>query len=160
MINSMASANPSGKNATRSFRLNCRTDAFLRVVHEPGSVVQAFVKDGTICVGSKLHHVQKRVDGLCRCCWLNRIANAVDSVAGTAIVVVGLSQREVVQVDGAIRHLIRRLKVAQKLFGAEHRLEVALCREFIELIGPGVTPLRELWVWTKMVRSVRQWRMI
>ena len=144
MINRMASANSSGENATRSFRLNCRTDAFLRVVHETGSVVQAFVKDATVGVGSKLHHVQKRVDGLGRCCCLNRIANEEDSVAGTAIVVVGLSQREVVQVGGAIRHLVHRLKVAQKLFGAEHRLEVALCREFIELIGPGVTPLREV----------------
>ena len=28
-------------------RLNCRTDAFLRFVHEPGSVVQVFVKDVT-----------------------------------------------------------------------------------------------------------------
>ena len=48
MINSMASANSSGENATRSFRLNCRTDAFLRFVHEPGSVVLAFVKDATV----------------------------------------------------------------------------------------------------------------
>ena len=135
----MAPANPSGENATRLFRLNCRTDAFLRLVHEPGSIVQAFVKDATVCVGSKLHRVQKRVDGLCRCCCLNRIANEEDSAA---VVVAGLSQREVVQVDGAIRHLIHRLKVAQRLFGAEHRLKVALCREFIELIGPGVTPLR------------------
>ena len=33
---------------TRLFRLNCRTDAFLRFVHEPGSVVLAFVKDATV----------------------------------------------------------------------------------------------------------------
>lgn len=78
MINSMASANSSGENAARSFRLNCRTDAFLRFVHEPGSVVLAFVKDATVSVGSKLHHVQKRVDGLGRCCCLNRIANEED----------------------------------------------------------------------------------
>jgi hypothetical protein len=29
-------------------RLNCRTDAFLRFVHEPGSVVYVFVKDATV----------------------------------------------------------------------------------------------------------------
>ena len=36
-------------------RLNCRPDAFLRVAHEPGSVVHVFVKDVT--AGSHRHYV-------------------------------------------------------------------------------------------------------
>jgi hypothetical protein len=36
-------------------RLNYRTDAFLRLVHEPGSVVPVFVKEAT--AGSHRHYV-------------------------------------------------------------------------------------------------------
>ena len=39
----------------KQLRLNCRTDAFLRFVHEPGSVVHVFVKDVT--AGSHRHYV-------------------------------------------------------------------------------------------------------
>lgn len=47
MINSMTPASPASENAGRQLRLNCRPDAFLRVAHEPGSVVHVFVKDVT-----------------------------------------------------------------------------------------------------------------